>query len=82
MAARKKTRSAARKKKTAAQKKTARQRSSTRKGAKKPTAGKTAGKTAKPRAVRSKAVPKGAGGPSHPDPLRDIARSFAARHIR
>jgi len=80
---------AARKKKTATRKKTAgktRRQPVRKKAAKKKTATrkKTARKTGR-ELVRKKAAKKktaGKSATSHADPLRDIARSFAARLLR
>ena len=74
MAARKKTRSATRKKKTAAGKKTARKRPSTRKAAKK--------KVAKKKAAPRKATRTGAKAPQPAVSIRDTARSFALHRLR
>lgn len=85
MAARKKARSAARKsKKVAARKTAARKRPSGPKAAPKKGVKRKAAKKqlARSRAAKRKPAPKSADAPSHLDPLRDSARSFAIRHLR
>ncbi len=90
MAVRKKSRNTAPKKRIAARKKTARKRASPRrtaakKSAKKKTAKKkVTGKKAAKRKVAAKRKPirASAPAPSHVDPLRASARSFAARLLR
>ena len=84
MAVRKKSRNTAPKKRIAARKKTARKRASprrtaTKKSAKKKTAKR---KVARKGAAKRKPIRASAPAPSHVDPLRAIARSFAARLLR
>ena len=84
MAVRKKSRNTAPKKRIAARKKTARKRTSLRrKAAKKSAQKKTAKKkVARKRVATRKPIRKSKPAPSHVDPLRAIARSFAARRLR
>jgi len=85
MAARKKARSAARKsKKAAARKAAARKRPSSPKAAPKKAVKRKAAKKqlARSRAAKRKPTPKSAETPSHLDPLRESAKSFAIRHLR
>ncbi len=79
MAVMKKSRNTAPKKRIAAGKKTARKRASPRRTAAKKAKKKTAKKKV---AAKRKPIRASAPAPSHVDPLRAIARSFAARLLR
>ena len=84
MAVRKKSRNTAPKKRIAAGKKTARKRASPRRTAAKKSAQKKTAKkkVARKRVTTRKPIRKSKPAPSHVDPLRATASSFAARRPR